>query len=88
MLGILAQSFMVATRTDGAVAKSQPPAARSGLRVIRDRLADMRQIGRERQQLADMDGAQRKDVGLSEADVWRELQRPFWDTNRSQRPRR
>ncbi len=38
-----------------------------------------RQLARERGQLARLDGAALKDLGLSRADVMQEAERPFWD---------
>ncbi|CAE6927267.1 MULTISPECIES: DUF1127 domain-containing protein [Pseudomonas] len=38
-----------------------------------------RQLARERQQLARLDGAALKDLGLSRADALQEAERPFWD---------
>lgn len=38
-----------------------------------------RQLARERGQLARLDGAALKDLGLSRADVLQEAERPFWD---------
>ncbi|MGE8504662.1 MAG: DUF1127 domain-containing protein [Pseudomonas sp.] len=37
------------------------------------------QLARERGQLARLDGAALKDLGLSRADVLQEAERPFWD---------
>lgn len=38
-----------------------------------------RQLARERGQLARLDDAALKDLGLSRADVLQEAERPFWD---------
>jgi uncharacterized protein YjiS (DUF1127 family) len=38
-----------------------------------------RQLARERGQLARLDSAALKDLGLSRADVLQEAERPFWD---------
>mgnify|MGYP006180966905 FL=1 len=38
-----------------------------------------RQLARERAQLARLDGAALKDLGLSRADALQEAERPFWD---------
>ncbi|MGG2397884.1 DUF1127 domain-containing protein [Pseudomonas sp. SH1-B] len=37
------------------------------------------QLARERRQLARLDGAALKDLGLSRADALQEAERPFWD---------
>ncbi|MGP0170943.1 DUF1127 domain-containing protein [Pseudomonas sp. NCHU5208] len=37
------------------------------------------QLARERRQLAELDMAALKDLGLSRADVMQESERPFWD---------
>lgn len=37
------------------------------------------ELSEQRQQLARLDDAALKDLGLSRADVWQESQRPFWD---------
>lgn len=37
------------------------------------------QLARERRQLASLDDAALKDLGLSRADAWQEAERPFWD---------
>ncbi len=36
-------------------------------------------LRRQRRQLASLDEAALKDIGLSRADAFREAQRPFWD---------
>ena len=41
-------------------------------------IACWRQRARERQMLARMGGAIGKDLGLSRADIWREVNKPFW----------
>jgi uncharacterized protein YjiS (DUF1127 family) len=33
---------------------------------------------RERRMLFAMDGRMRRDIGISDADVWREARKPFW----------
>jgi len=38
-----------------------------------------RQLARERGQLARLNGAALKDLGLSRADALQEAERPFWD---------
>lgn len=39
---------------------------------------EMRSLARQRRQLAELNDAQLKDIGVSRADVARELARPFW----------
>lgn len=43
------------------------------------RLKRWRQLARERRQLALLDDAALKDLGLSRADILQESERPFWD---------
>jgi uncharacterized protein YjiS (DUF1127 family) len=49
------------------------------LRVLWLHVKRWRQLARQRQQLAMLDDAALKDIGLSRADVLRESERPFWD---------
>ena len=43
------------------------------------RLKRWNQLARERQQLASLNDAMLKDLGLSRADIMQETERPFWD---------
>ena len=52
-----------------------PLAARARRLTLAERLAVLRQ----RRQLASLDAAALKDMGLTEADVAREAKRPVWD---------
>jgi len=42
-------------------------------------------LRRQRRQLASLDEAALKDIGLSRADAFREAQPPFWDLPKDQR---
>ena len=43
-----------------------------------DRLREWRQRSRGRRELAALDERMLRDIGLSQADVWREINKPFW----------
>lgn len=43
------------------------------------RIARWYELARQRQQLARMNDAGLKDLGLSRADIYQESERPFWD---------
>ena len=43
------------------------------------RLTRWRQLHRERRELARLSDAALDDIGLSRADILREVERPFWD---------
>jgi uncharacterized protein YjiS (DUF1127 family) len=67
-----------------AQAKSVPTRILSALAVgVRSALETMllwRQRWRERHELARMDHRMRRDIGLSNVDVWREINKPVWRT--------
>ena len=43
-----------------------------------DRLREWRQRSHGRRELAALDERMLRDIGLSQADVWREVNKPFW----------
>jgi uncharacterized protein YjiS (DUF1127 family) len=45
---------------------------------IRARLSEWRQFRRSRAELAKLDERMLRDIGLTRADVWREINKPFW----------
>ena len=53
-------------------------AARPGLRSAVAQLRRWRQLSRDRAELARLTHEQLRDIGLSRADVLREIARPFW----------
>ena len=54
-------------------------AARPGLRSAVAQLRRWRQLSRDRAELARLTHEQLRDIGLSRADILREIARPFWD---------
>ncbi|MCF7202239.1 DUF1127 domain-containing protein [Pseudomonas oligotrophica] len=52
---------------------------RLSVRPLLARLRHWRTLARQRRQLAALDLHALKDIGLSRADVEREISRPFWD---------
>ena len=50
-----------------------------GMKALWVRLKRWNQLARQRRQLAMLDDAALKDLGLSRADVQQESERPFWD---------
>ena len=50
-----------------------------GMEALWGRLKRWSQLARQRRQLAMLDDAALKDLGLSRADVQQESERPFWD---------
>lgn len=51
----------------------------SRLRSICRKLLRYRQLAAQRRQLATLNDEALKDLGLSRADVYQEVRRPFWD---------
>lgn len=49
------------------------------LKALWLRVKRWQQLARQRQQLAMLDDAALKDIGLSRADILQESERPFWD---------
>jgi uncharacterized protein YjiS (DUF1127 family) len=45
---------------------------------IHARLSEWRQFRRSRAELAKLDERMLRDIGLTRADVWREINKPFW----------
>ncbi|TLX59505.1 hypothetical protein DN826_01515 [Stutzerimonas nosocomialis] len=58
-----------------------------GWRVLRRQLVRWWQLHEQRRQLAALDDAALKDLGLSRADVFAESERPFWDDPLGSPPR-
>lgn len=54
----------------------RPPGILRRLRLV---LARWRRRARQRAALARLSAHMLRDIGLSEADVWREMRRPPWD---------
>ncbi|WP_373388473.1 DUF1127 domain-containing protein [Pseudomonas alcaligenes] len=50
-----------------------------GLQALRLRLQRWHELARQRRQLAMLDDAALKDIGLSRGDILQESERPFWD---------
>ncbi|MFK0087739.1 DUF1127 domain-containing protein [Pseudomonas sp. NPDC090755] len=44
-----------------------------------EQLARWRQLHAQRMELARLSDAALHDIGMSRADVWQEVERPFWD---------
>lgn len=57
------------------------PAASLGhsLRQIPQRLLRWHELGQQRRALAALGDSALKDLGLSRADIYNEVERPFWD---------
>lgn len=55
-------------------------ALRSIARTLVERLLTWQEAMAERQRLAELDDRQLRDIGLSRADIERELRRPLWDS--------
>lgn len=49
------------------------------LRALWRKVRQWRERAKSRRYLATMSDRDRKDVGLSRVDAWRELQKPFWE---------
>lgn len=62
-----------------AMAQAIPSARLPSLLGIWRVLRRWHQLARERRQLAALDMAALKDLGLTRADVMQESERPFWD---------
>jgi uncharacterized protein YjiS (DUF1127 family) len=57
----------------------QPCQARAAMRPgLSAAIAEWRKRARQRDELANLDDWMRRDLGVSEADVWNEVRRPFW----------
>ncbi|MFL6624498.1 MAG: DUF1127 domain-containing protein [Sulfurifustis sp.] len=63
---------------DFEAAASRPPASSNPFGRVVATLGEWRTRTRQRAQLAKLDSALRRDLGLSDADIWRELRKPFW----------
>ena len=59
--------------------QTRPCAARPCLRFAVAQWRRWRQLSRDRAELAGLSHEQLRDIGLSRADVLREISRPFWD---------
>ncbi|MFL6653748.1 MAG: DUF1127 domain-containing protein [Sulfurifustis sp.] len=63
---------------DFEAAAPRPPASLNPFDRMVATLGEWRARTRQRAQLAKLVPALRRDLGLSDADVWRELRKPFW----------
>jgi uncharacterized protein YjiS (DUF1127 family) len=45
---------------------------------IHTRLSEWRRLSRSRADLARLDDRMLRDIGLTRADAWREINKPFW----------
>lgn len=68
------------TTTLPALARTPWAALGETLGRLHERLARWRETARGRRRLAAMDSRAIKDLGLSRADVWREVNKPFWES--------
>jgi len=79
MLGILANSMMVATRTDHILSMRPALRRKSLLRRLIAYALHLHAVSNERAILARLSDEQLKDIGVSKTEVWRETGKPFWD---------